>query len=154
MYYDKRVLTTTKIGLRLAKEVHMPPTILFLCPHGAAKSVMAAAYFQRLAEQQGIDVHATAADVDPSPEISPAVIELLAQEGIDVSGHAPQRVTREQIDSAGCVVSLGCDLDTSPLANIVVEQWDDVPLPSQDLVASRNRIYEHVAQLVERYKTV
>lgn len=30
-----------------------PPTILFMCPHGAAKSVLASAYFKRLAKERG-----------------------------------------------------------------------------------------------------
>jgi arsenate reductase (thioredoxin) len=129
----------------------MTDTFLFLCPHGAAKSIMAAAYFQRLAEQQGIDVLATAAGVDPSAEISALVAELLAAEGIDVSGSTPQRVTHDQMASASRVISLGCDLTSLPPGDTEIEQWDDVPLPSQDLIASRTRIYLHVAQLVERY---
>ena len=28
------------------------PTVLFICPHGAAKSVMASAYFQQVAKEQ------------------------------------------------------------------------------------------------------
>ena len=34
-----------------------PPTILFMCPHGAAKSVLASAYFQRRAKERGLNVH-------------------------------------------------------------------------------------------------
>jgi hypothetical protein len=30
-----------------------PPTVLFMCPHGAAKSVLASAYFERLAKERG-----------------------------------------------------------------------------------------------------
>ena len=33
-----------------------PPTVLFLCPHGAAKSVLASAYFQRAAKERGLNV--------------------------------------------------------------------------------------------------
>ena len=30
--------------------------VLFMCPHGAAKSVLASAYFQRLAKERGLNV--------------------------------------------------------------------------------------------------
>ena len=38
-----------------------PQTIIFLCPHNAAKSVIAAAYWARLAAQRGIAMRATSA---------------------------------------------------------------------------------------------
>jgi protein-tyrosine-phosphatase len=130
----------------------MTPTILFLCPHGAAKSIMAAAYFQRLANEQGLTVKALAAGTHPDSEISSQVAELLAKEGYDVSNTVPQLVTQDQITNASHVVSLGCDLDELPRAGTPIEQWDDVPPPSQDLIAARNTIYEHVTQLVEQYR--
>ncbi len=55
-------------------------TVLFLCPHNAAKSVMAAAYFRRLAERRRLDVRADSAGTEPSPETSPAVVAALRAE--------------------------------------------------------------------------
>jgi hypothetical protein len=34
------------------------PTILFVCEHGAAKSVIAAAYFDKLAKERGLNYRA------------------------------------------------------------------------------------------------
>ena len=129
----------------------MKSTILFLCPHGAAKSIMAAAYFQELAKQQGIAIKAIAAGAHPDAKIAPRVAELLANEGYDLSNTVPHRVTQDQITSAARVISLGCDLDALPPSDTPIECWDDVPPPSQDLMAARNMIYEHVAQLVKQY---
>jgi hypothetical protein len=140
-----------RIGLGIVKKVRMTPTMLFLCPHDAAKGVMTAAYFQRLAEQQGIDVHGIAAGIGPSAEISVRVAALLAKEGIEVSGSSPQRVTHDQMARAFRLRSQPSDLTSLPLADTNIEQWDDMPLPSQDRIASRNRFVEHVVQLVERY---
>jgi hypothetical protein len=49
----------------------MPParTVVFVCLHGAAKSVIAGAYLNRLARERGLDIHATAAGIEPEPEI-------------------------------------------------------------------------------------
>ena len=62
-------------------------TVLFLCPHNAAKSVIAAAYWNRVAAARGLDIAADSAGTEPSPAVSPAVVEALAAEGLDVAGH-------------------------------------------------------------------
>jgi arsenate reductase (thioredoxin) len=43
--------------------------IVFVCLHGAAKSVIAAAYVQRLAESRGWNIRATSVGIDPEPEV-------------------------------------------------------------------------------------
>lgn len=126
----------------------MSQTILFVCPHNAAKSVIAAAYFQELADRQGLSLHATSAGTEPSPAVAPAVVEVLRQDGIDVAGYQPRRVTQEELGTAGRVVSLGCDLRDFSLETVPVEHWDDVPPPSKDLGAACAAILAHVERLV------
>jgi hypothetical protein len=58
-----------------------PPTILFMCPHGAAKSVLASAYFQRLAKERGLNVHVESAGTEPDATVSPAVAGHLKGQG-------------------------------------------------------------------------
>jgi arsenate reductase len=64
-------------------------TVLFLCPHNAAKSVIAAAYFGRLAAERGVTLRASSAGTDPDPGVAPGVAAALLVEGIDVRGHRP-----------------------------------------------------------------
>ncbi len=111
--------------------------ILFLCPHGAAKSVLAAAYCQRLAAAQGIPLEVLSAGTEPDPAVAPAVVELLRAEGMDVAGQPPRRVTPEDLTAADRIISLGCALDDLAPTSGVVERWDDVPAPSQNLQAAR-----------------
>jgi protein-tyrosine-phosphatase len=44
-------------------------TILFVCEHGSAKSVIAAAHFNQLAEQRRLPYHAVARGINPGREI-------------------------------------------------------------------------------------
>lgn len=126
----------------------MKRSILFLCPHGAAKSVMAAAYFQRLADQRGLDFQVDSAGTEPDAQVSPAVAALLKSEGINVSGHQPRRVMDSQLAAADYIVSLGCDLsDLNTPAERVIS-WDDVPPPSLDLNNARQVIYDHVEDFI------
>ena len=127
----------------------MTETILFLCPHGAAKSVMAAAYFNRLAQQHALSVVADAAGTDPDETVSPVVVNMLQSEAIDVSRHQPRRVTSEELENARHIVSIGCALENLAVAPERVEQWLDVPMVSQDADAARDSIRAHVAALVD-----
>ena len=123
-------------------------TILFLCPHNAAKSVLAAAYFDRLARERGLDYRAASAGTSQDAAPSPAVVAMLRDEGIDVAGHQPRRLTTGDLISAHRVISLGCDLGDLPGGNTRVDRWDDVPPTSQDLDASRIAIERHLHELV------
>jgi arsenate reductase len=127
----------------------MRPTILFLCPHAAAKSVLAAAYCQRLARQRGLDVQITSAGTEPDATVSPSIVELLRAEGLDVAHHTPRRVTQEEIGAAFRVISLGCDVRHLAPPGTRVEHWDDVPAPSQQLERAREVIAAHVERFVE-----
>lgn len=66
------------------------PTILFMCPHGAAKSVLASAYFQRLAKERGLNVHVESAGTEPDATVSSAV-----------AAHLKGKATRFRLRSPG-----------------------------------------------------
>lgn len=126
----------------------MREIVVFVCPHNAAKSVIAAAYFQQRADQLGLALRAVSAGTEPSPAVSAAVVELLRKEGIDVAGYQPRRVTPKELTTAARVVSLGSDLQAFALDPVVVDDWNDVPPPSQDLGAACQAIRARVEQLV------
>ena len=91
-----------------------PPTILFMCPHGAAKSVLASAYFQRLAKERGLNVRVLSAGTDPDADVAPAVSKHLKDQGYEVPVAKPRRATDEDILAADVVVSIGCELKDLP----------------------------------------
>lgn len=126
----------------------MSKKILFMCPHNAAKSIIAIGYFRQLAERHELDVSADSAGTEPDETIWPSVAELLEKDGIDVSGEVPRLVTWRDLDDVSRIVSLGCDISALEPTAAKVEHWD-VPLPSQDLQASRDAIRARVEQLIE-----
>ncbi|HVQ75956.1 MAG TPA: hypothetical protein VMT79_10510 [Candidatus Binatia bacterium] len=121
--------------------------VVFVCLHGAAKSVIAAAHFCRLAAERGLAAHAIAVGAEPDPEVTPAAAAGLLAEGIDVRAHRPRRVTPEDLAGAARVVSFGCDLDglAPPGA---VERWDDVPAVSDGFHAARAAILRRLPGLI------
>ena len=126
-----------------------PPTVLFMCPHGAAKSVLASAYFERLAKERGLNVRVLSAGTDPDPQVAPAVVNHLAKNGYEVPVRKPRRATPEDLASADVVISIGCDLKDLPAPQGTLERWDDVPAPSEDFARADAKIRERVTELVD-----
>ncbi len=122
--------------------------ILFLCPHAAAKSVIAAAYCRREAGRLGLSLRVDAAGMDPDSVTSPAVVAALRDEGIDVSDHRPRRASHAELASPWRIVSLGCDLADVPSVSSPIECWDNVPPASVDLNVCMRSIAEHVALML------
>jgi arsenate reductase (thioredoxin) len=125
--------------------------VLFVCLHGAAKSVLAAADFERMAKERGLRVTAESAGTEPDAAIAPAVAAALRAEGVDMGARKPQLVTREQVTAADRVVAFGCGLGAAAPPGSIVEQWEDVPAVSDGLPAARASIRAHIERLLAEY---
>ena len=124
------------------------PRVLFLCPHGAAKSVLASAYFQRLAKERGLNVRVDAAGTEPDPEVAPAVRSHLTKNGYAVPVAKPRRATAADMEAADLVIAIGCDLKGVPTPRGTVVRWDDVPAPSENFTLADQKIRDHVIELI------
>jgi arsenate reductase len=123
-------------------------TVLFLCQHGGAKSVVAASYFNRLAEQKGLRcVAVAAATEDPYPSVPLPIADLLERDGFDVRAFEPRTFEERDVNGAARVISIGCDL--AGLSKVPVAQWNDVPQASEDLAGSVAAIRRHVEALTD-----
>lgn len=125
------------------------PTVLFMCPHGAAKSVLASAYFERLAKERGLNVRVMNAGTDPDPGIASAVASHLKASGYAVPSEKPRRVTAQDMAVADVVISIGCDPKDFPAPKGTLVSWDDVPALSEDFNRADTKIRERVVQLVD-----
>ena len=125
------------------------PTVLFMCPHGAAKSVLASAYFKRYAQERGLNVRVLSAGTDPDPQVSQKVAEHLTKNGYQLPIDKPRRVRDEEMRNADVVVSLGCDLQGLPAPKGKLLKWDDVPAPSENFSAADEKIRQRVMELID-----
>src|SRR5882672_67283 len=121
------------------------PRVLFVCLHGAAKSVIGAAHFRRLAAARGLAIDAVAVGTEPDPQLAPGAVNGLAGDGLTARPVRPRPVTLHDLDTATRVVSFGCDV--TPARGQRVEQWD-VPAVSEGYAAARDRIVANVERLV------
>lgn len=127
----------------------MTPTVLFVCLHGSAKSVIAAAHFRRLAAARGIAVEARSAGLEPDAAIPPRVVDGLLADGIDVRGLRPQAPAAADVAEAGTVVTFACELGPLATGARRIERWDDVPAVSEDFGRARDIIVARVSRLLD-----
>jgi arsenate reductase (thioredoxin) len=124
-------------------------TVVFVCQHGAAKSVLAAALLERLAAELGVPLRALARGAEPEPHIAPAVAAGLLAQGVDVAAWQPRLVTRDDLAKAWRIVSFGPDLSQQRPAGTPVQVWSDVPAVADDLQAAQAAIARRLAGLLE-----
>lgn len=131
------------------EESRATPTVLFVCEHGAAKSVIAAAYFNKLAKGQGLNYKADFRGVNPDLALNPVAEKGLKQDGMDISGWKPVLVGKKDVNEASRIVTLGCALPAGTSKASKVTDWSHIPSPSQNYQFARDEIKKRVQKLVD-----
>lgn len=125
------------------------PVIVFVCEHGAAKSILAAAYFNQFARQAGSDLQAIARGTNPDNEISPQVIKGLSEDGLTPTESAPQQLTQADWQSAQQVITF-CELPVEYQPQALVERWDNIPPVSENYEQARDAIIERIRDMLDQ----
>jgi protein-tyrosine-phosphatase len=91
--------------------VKKTPEVVFVCVRNAGRSQMAAGLLNLRAAGK---VHVRSAGSDPAEEIDPAVVEAMAELGIDLGEEFPKPLTDEVVRAADAVITMGCG-DACPI---------------------------------------
>jgi arsenate reductase (thioredoxin) len=81
------------------------PEVLFVCTHNAGRSQMAAALLDHHAAGR---VRVTSAGSEPADQLNPAVVQAMAEIGLDLSHEYPKSLTTDEVHAADVVVTMGC----------------------------------------------
>jgi len=83
------------------------PEVLFVCVHNAGRSQMAAAL---LTHHAGDRVVVRSAGTAPADRVNPAVVEVMAELGIDLhaAGARPKRLEDAAVKASDVVITMGC----------------------------------------------
>jgi arsenate reductase (thioredoxin) len=137
-------------GVRLDSALSLPSlkeftvqTVLFVCPHGAAKSVLAGSYFNHMATQVALDVRAVARGTEPDAEVSERVREDV---GPALCTDRPVQLTAEDVAEADLVVAF--DLGEPELGITPDRTWNSLPALSADFQLGRAAILGRVMALI------
>lgn len=105
----------------------MPPTaihrpeVLFVCVHNAGRSQMAAAL---LAEKAGGRVNVRSAGSDPADSLNPAVVEAMAEVGLDISKEFPKPLSDSAVRESDVVITMGCGDECPFYPGKHYEDWE------------------------------
>jgi len=124
------------------------PEVLFVCTHNAGRSQMAAALLAREAAGR---VRVTSAGSQPASQLNPAVVQAMAEIGLDISREFPKPLTNDKVRAADLVITMGCG-DACPIyPGQRHEDWDlpdPAGLPVGAVRPIRDAILDRVRALV------
>jgi arsenate reductase (thioredoxin) len=123
---------------------HDMPSVLFVCVHNDGRSQMAAAFLTHLA---GDRVQVRSAGSTPAHAVDPAVVQAMAEVGIDISREVPKVLTTEAVQASDVVITMGCG-DTCPFfPGKRYLDWE-LPDPAAQGVEAVRPIRDRIEQLV------
>jgi arsenate reductase len=128
--------------------------VTFVCEHGAAKSVLAAALFNQLARERGVRAHAVSRGIAPSTTLQQETVAGLDSDGIRVAQAAPQLVTREDERASSRVVAIDVADEPAFLRTTKLREWDQVPAVSQGYAAARDDLRRRAANLLDELEAL
>ena len=135
------------------EKARMPITsvVIFVCEHGAAKSILAAAYFNQLANQRGLNVTAVARGTNPDRELSEPTVRGLSKDGLTPAESTPQKLSLEALQTGQRIVSF-CELPKGFEEKAVIERWEGIPAVSENYEQARNVIIERLKSYLDHLR--
>jgi hypothetical protein len=143
------------LGVVLAQDRKSPEakaTVVFVCEHGFAKSIIAAAEFERMAKEKRLDLNILARGTNPDPEIPKVVRDGLKADGYDVGTLKPTKVSEKDLKGAARIVSFGPDLKPWLADGAAVSDWSATPSVSEDYRTAREYIRQQLEILLKDFK--
>jgi arsenate reductase (thioredoxin) len=163
MHYAERIIAgaiaIALVGSCTTTRKRVEPAVaqvLFVCEHGNVKSLMAASYFNQLAQERGLSFRGVSRGSAPDSTTVPATIVAgLSADGIDVSEFHPEAVSAADTSTSLRVVTIGTTLPASAIApGTAIEQWNDVPPASVHYGTARDSLKAHIDTLVGDLESV
>ncbi len=124
------------------------PGVLFVCVHNAGRSQMAAALLDHHARGR---VRVRSAGSAPADRINPAVVQVMAEIGIDVSGRVPRGLDGDDVAASDVVVTMGCGDACPVLPSTRYQDWglaDPASKGPDDIRPIRDEIDRRVRALL------
>ena len=140
-------------GISSAADQAAASEVVFVCEHGNVKSLMAASYFNQLAEQRGLRLRAISRGSAPDSNTVPQPIAAATArrrcrgERLPPCEGRGDRSRRSQCASSRSAPTCqqACEREEQR-----IERWDDVPPASTSYDAARTSLKTHIAELLEQ----
>ena len=126
-------------------------TVIFACVHNAGRSQMAAAFFNLLADPAR--ARAVSAGTSPGERVHPEVVAAMREQGIELEGVKPRRLTEALACDAQLLVTMGCGDDCPYVPDLRRDDWpleDPKGQPVERVRAIRDDVRARVVDLLTR----
>jgi arsenate reductase len=122
------------------------PVVMFACVHNGGRSLAAKVLTEHLA---GGAVEVRSAGSEPGADLNPAVVQVLQERGFSTAGETPTLLTRESVEDADVVVTMGCGETCPVFPGKRYEDWE-LEDPKGKNLATVRRIVDEVEARVRR----
>ena len=118
-----------------------PIRAAFMCVQNAGRSQMSTAFAERERAQRGLgtDVDILTGGTHPADHVHEEVVDVMQENGIDLSDRTPQNISTEELESCDYVAIMGCstlELDANA-SDVDIRDWALEDPDGQDLDAVR-----------------
>jgi len=126
--------------------------IVFVCEHGAALSVVAAAYFNKMAKEEHLNMHAVARGTEPQKDVAGSAREGLNADAVPFETKHPRKLSSRDVARARRIVTF-CTLPARYSTLASVETWNDVPATAINYGRARDVILQHLRELIRQLRS-
>jgi arsenate reductase (thioredoxin) len=120
-------------------------TVLFACVHNAGRSQMAAAWLSKVSDPR--KVRAVSAGTQPGVRVHPEVVQVMREEGIDLSNVKPQFLSNDLAQQATLLVTMGCGDACPYVPGLKKLDWP-LPDPKGQPIESVRQIRDEIRRRV------
>jgi protein-tyrosine-phosphatase len=131
-----------------------------MCVQNAGRSQMSTAFAERERERRGLEdrIEILTGGTHPAGHVHDEVVEVMAEEGFDLSDRTPREITLDELRSCEYVATMGCStLDVGDVGEDVdVRDWALEDPDGQDLDRVReirDEIEQRVISLFDEIST-
>ncbi|MGY8631905.1 hypothetical protein RAD15_05335 [Bradyrhizobium sp. 14AA] len=121
-------------------------TVVFVCQHGVVNSQIAAAYFNKAAQERALPFRAVSRGIDLYRSLPVPVQDGLALDGLEPV-NKPQQLAVEDMAAAGGVVAFDV-IPADRRGGVNVTYWSGVPLGIDDYETTRDQIVQRIDALI------
>ncbi|WP_246668304.1 MULTISPECIES: hypothetical protein [Bradyrhizobium] len=120
--------------------------VVFVCLHGVVNSQMAAAYFNKAAQESGLRFRAVSRGIDLHRSVPVRVHDGLALDGLEAA-NTPQQLTIDDMAAADKVVAFD-HIPAERHGRADVTYWSGIPLGTDDYESARDQIVRRIDALI------
>ena len=123
--------------------------VIFVCEHGAAKSVIAAAYFNKIAKERNVDWQAVSRGTSPDAEIGQSTKEGLTADHLYDPTFSPKKLSLKDTSNVKAIIRFTTLPGEFNKANIKTEDWSNLRDIDSGYTLRRDAIVHQINEFLD-----